>query len=285
MILVTGAAGKTGRAVVRALGKRGTAVRAFVYRREQTASLVALGSQDVVVGDMRDENAFSRAAKGASAIYHICPNMSPHEVTIGQIAISAARRAGVGRFAYHSVLHPQTEAMPHHWHKLRVEEMLLESGLEFTILQPAAYMQNILGGWSTISQQGVYRVPYPPQTRLNMVDLEDVADVAGRVLSEPGHAGATYQLAGPDNLTQTEVAAVLSESLGRLVQAEEIPVEMWASDAAATGLGEYQINTLLQMFRYYAQHGFWGNSGVLNWLLQRPSTTFKAFAERIRARN
>jgi uncharacterized protein YbjT (DUF2867 family) len=280
MILVTGAAGKTGQAVVQAVQKRGAAVRAFAYRREHTEPLLALGAQDVVVGDMRDEDAFVKAAQDASAIYHICPNMSPYEMDIGRKAIAAAQRAGVGRFVYHSVLHPQMEAMPHHWHKLRVEEMLLETDLDFTVLQPAAYMQNILAGWSDLSQHGVYRVPYPPQTLLNMVDLEDVAAVAGRVLSEPGHAGATYQLAGPDNLVQTEVADILSRCLGQAVRIEEIPLEIWARDAAVAGLGEYQISTLEKMFRYYAQHGFWGNPRALRWLLQRPPTTLEAFVLR-----
>jgi uncharacterized protein YbjT (DUF2867 family) len=197
MILVTGAAGKTGRTVMRALVERGAAVRAFVFRPGQTATVKALGAQDVVVGDMRDGETFRRAAQAAKAVYHICPNMSPDEVTIGRVAIEAARKAGVGHFVYHSVLHPQTEAMPHHWRKLRVEEMLFEAGLAYTILQPAAYMQNILGGWTTIVERDVYEVPYPVETRLGMVDLEDVAAVAARVLTEEEHGGATYELAGP----------------------------------------------------------------------------------------
>ncbi len=56
-------------------------------------------------------------------------------------------RSGVTRFVYHSVLHPQIEAMPHHWQKMRTEEMLFAAGFELTVLQPTAYMQNILGAW------------------------------------------------------------------------------------------------------------------------------------------
>ena len=63
-------------------------------------------------------------------------------------------------FVYHSVLHPQTEKMNHHWQKMRVEEMIFESGLPFTILQPAPYMQNLLAGWKSIVEDGVLRVPY-----------------------------------------------------------------------------------------------------------------------------
>lgn len=283
MILVTGAAGKTGREIMQALQKRGAAVRAFVYRQEHIASAMAQGAQEVVIGDMRDGPAFAQAAEGVSAIYHICPNMSPDEVVIGRIAVDAAQRAGVRRFVYHSVLHPQTEAMPHHWHKLRVEEMLFETSMEVTILQPATYMQNILGGWSAINQKGIYRVPYPPETRLNMVDLRDVAQVAGRVLCEPGHGGAIYELAGPENLSQAEVAATLSHCLGRAVRVEEVPLATWSRNAEAAGLGSYQIDTLEKMFRYYAAYGFCGNANVLTCLLYRAPTSLAEFAEKTNA--
>ena len=87
------------------------------------------------------------AAAGAQAIYHICPNVSRDEVAYARAVAAAARAHGVRRFVYHSVLHPQIEAMPHHWQKMRVEEMLFAAGFDLTVLQPAAYMQNILGVW------------------------------------------------------------------------------------------------------------------------------------------
>ena len=280
MILVTGAAGKTGRAVVRALVARGAAVRALVYRPAQVGPLKDLGAREVIVSDMRVLSELGQAFPGIRAVYHICPNMSPEELPIGRLVVGAARAAGVAHFVYHSVLHPQTEAMPHHWQKLRVEEHLFESGLPVTILQPAAYMQNVLAGWDSIVERGIYRVPYPVDTRLGMVDLEDVAAAAAVVLTKPGHRGAIYELAGPEILTQVEVAAVLSRTLGRGVHAEAVPLDGWKEQARAAGLGDYQVETLIKMFGYYEQHGFWGNPNVLEWLLGRPPTTFAAFVER-----
>jgi len=280
-ILVTGAAGKTGRAVIQALGKRGQTVRALVHRPEQAQQAEQQGAHDVVAGDMRAAATWERAIQGVRAVYHICPNVSPDEVTIGQTAIVAARAAGVERFVYHSVLHPQIETMPHHWLKLRVEELLFASGLAYTILQPAAYMQNVLAQWERITTQGVYPVPYPVETRLGMVDLADVAEVAATVLTEPSHLGATYELAGPEALTQIEVAAILAQQLGRPVRLEVIPLAAWEANARAAGLGEYQVTTLLKMFRYYAAYGFSGNAHVLGWLLRRPPTTFAVFVERV----
>lgn len=280
-ILITGAAGKTGRAIIKALVGRGVTVRALVRRAEQGHAAQELGAQEAIFGDMRDAAAWQSACAGVRALYHICPNVSPDEMMIGQTAIAAAQAAGVERFVYHSVLHPQVEAMPHHWLKLRVEEFLFASGLAYTILQPAAYMQNVLAQWERITTQGVYPVPYPASTRLGMVDLADVAEAAALVLTEAGHAGSIYELAGPEALTQTEVAAILGQQLGHPVRVEVVPLDTWEASARAAGLGEYQVATLLAMFRYYEQHGFWGNPHVLSWLLGRPARKFGEFIERI----
>ena len=200
---------------------------------------------------------------------------------MGQVAIDAAREEGVGRFVYHSVLHPQVEAMPHHWQKMRVEERLFASGLGYTILQPAAYMQNVLAQWESVVRNGVYEVPYGIETRLGMVDLADVAEVAAQVLTEPGHIGAIYELSGPEALTQRQVAEVLGRRLGRPVEAQQVPLAAWEERARAAGMGDYQGQTLLHMFRYYDRHGFWGNPRVLGWLLGRAPGSFEAFIARV----
>jgi len=281
VILITGAGGKTGRAIIRALIAKGATVRALLHRPEQVTSIQDLGTLEITVGDMRDQAAMEQAARGARAIYHICPNVNPDEVSIGQVVIAAARSAGIERLVYHSVLHPQTEAIPHHWHKLRVEERLFESGLDYTILQSAAYMQNVLAQWDPMMEQGIYPVPYAIETRLGMVDLEDVAQAAAVVLTESGHVGATYELAGPGVLSQAEVANILSQKLRRPVRAQVMPLDEWERQARTGGMGDYAIETLLKMFRYYERYGFWGNPRVLTWLLGRSPTTFMAYVERI----
>jgi NAD(P)H dehydrogenase (quinone) len=278
MILVTGAAGKTGKAVIAAVAARGAEVRALVHRAAQTDEVTAQGAREVAVGGFDDPAALARAASGVTAIYHICPNVSPHEMAYAKAVVAAAKAAGVRRFVYHSVLHPQIEAMPHHWAKLRVEEMLLASGLDVTFLQPTAYMQNILAGWRSIVEDGIYRVPYPVETRISLVDLRDVAQAAALVLTEPGHGGATYALVGTAPLTQTEVADALSAALGRPVRAVAEPVEAWEARARAAGMGDYQRDTLAAMFRSYAANGLAGNSNVLGWLLGRRPGTLGEFA-------
>lgn len=277
MILVTGAAGKTGRAVVRAVVARGAAVRGWVRRPGQAASLYEAGAAEVVVGDIADESVYAGALAGVASVYHICPNMYPDEVKIGRWLVAAARAAGVSHIVYHSVLHPQTEGMPHHWNKLRVEELLLESGIPTTIVQPTAYMQNLLAGWQRIVDEGVYAVPYPAGTRLSLVDLEDVAVAVARVLTEPGLAGGTYELVGTVGLTQTAVTQTLATHLNRPVQFLEIPLNEWQAGAEAAGLSPYAIDTLRRMFVYYASYGLVGNPFMLRQLLGREPASLAEF--------
>ncbi len=281
MILVTGAAGKTGRAVVKALAAKGANVRALVRRVEHAEALEALGAAEVSIGSFDDPAALARAAAGAQAIYHICPNVSPHEVAYARAVAAAAQAQSVARFVYHSVLHPQIEAMPHHWQKMRAEEMLFALGFDLTILQPTAYMQNILGAWRGVVADGVFHVPYPVETRLCLVDLDDVAAAAALVLTTDGHSGATYELVGTAPLSQTEVAAAIGVAVRRDVRAEAETVEAWEARARAGGMGEHERVTLAAMFRYYAEHGLIGNPNTLSWLLGRAPNSLTHFFSRV----
>ena len=278
MILVTGAAGKTGQAVVRALLANGRTVRTLVRNETQRELISSLYDTDIVIGDMRVESVISSLFEDIRAVYHICPNMHPDELSIGLAMISAAKTADVTQFVFHSVLHPQVEAMPHHWQKMRVEEALFTSGIPFTILQPAAYMQNILVEWKNIQQEGIIRVPYSPESKGSPVDLNDVADVASLVLSDRDHIGATYELCGPDILTYQEQATILSEYIDRSIRVEQISLNEWKTLAYEAGLRTYSVESLLKMFLYYDLYGFWGSSHVLSTLLQRPPTSFIEFA-------
>jgi NAD(P)H dehydrogenase (quinone) len=279
MILVTGSAGKTGRAVIQALHEKGAPVRALVHRSDHI-TLVEPFVHDIIVGDMNSQSIMEHAVQGVHSIYHICPNVHPDEVSIGQTVITASQSAGIGHFVFHSVLNPQIEAMPHHWNKLRVEEHLIESGLPFTILQPTAYMQNILAHWESIHEEGIYPVPYPAETRLSLVDLNDVALAAAIVLTEPGHDYATYELVGTNGISQTQVARTLSQELNRPVRVITMPLESWETQAIAAGMGKYQVEALIRMFHYYQHHNFLGNPRTLSWLLDRPPTSFATFVER-----
>jgi uncharacterized protein YbjT (DUF2867 family) len=278
MILITGAGGKTGRALIRALSKV-ERVCALVHHEELISVLKSLGVERVIVGDLCDDNAIRSAMQDVRAIYHICPNMNPDEVGIGKLMLNEAREAGVEHFVYHSVLHPQTEKMNHHWQKMRVEEMIFESGLPFTILQPAPYMQNLLAGWKSIVEDGILRVPYSVKSKFSFIDLDDLAEVASIVLTEFNHNNATYELAGTIPMSHADVAEIFGRILNRDVRAEKEEITDWGS--RANGMSEYALENLTRMFEYYDKWGLSGNPNVLKWLLSREPTPLKSFVDRI----
>jgi uncharacterized protein YbjT (DUF2867 family) len=280
LILLTGAAGKTGKTILNRLIPHGVHVRSLVRNEQQAQEIRQLGSTDVAIADLRDQQALSQALDGIHKIYFICPNMTPDEVEIGRSLITLAKQKGIRRFVYHSVLHPQVEEMPHHWQKMRMEECLFKSGLDFTILQPCAYMQNILANWTSIIDEGIYPVPYDTSARISVVDLEDVAAAAEVVLTQMNHSHAIYELAGPQALSQDEMAEVLTQEIGRPVKAVAIDRSDWAVNAQRSGLDENSIDTLLKMFEYYEHYGFQGNPNVLNSLLKKPATKFVDFVKR-----
>jgi NAD(P)H dehydrogenase (quinone) len=279
MILVTGAAGKTGLAVLRALQALGAPRRGLVRSELQADAVSALGAEPVI-GDMQGKGVLAAAMQGARAVYLICPNVHRGELEIGTVAIKAAKDAGVERFVFHSVLYPQIEAMPHHWLKLRVEEQLIASGLDFAILQPASYMQNILPYIDTIRISGEYLVPYSVDSVFTPVDLHDVAEVAAKVLTTKEHSHAIYALAGPQKLSSKEMAKAAGVAVGIDAKAVEQPIKDWQRAARANKLDDYAIDTLSKMFAFYDEHGFGASSFTLDALLGRRPTSFEEFLRR-----
>jgi NAD(P)H dehydrogenase (quinone) len=286
VILVTGAGGKTGRALLHELSRLERPCRALVHRVEQTPETLQAGATEAIVGDLLETDSLEAAFEGVSSVYHIPPNIHPQEIEIGERMLELAVRHGIGHFVYHSVLHPYVKAMPHHLKKAEVEDRIYASGLPFTILQPEAYMQNFLPGFETARNEGTFPVPYPANSKLGMVDLRDVSSAAALVLGNPEHFWATYELSAGETWTPASVAEAIATELNKAVSVVEIDRMTWEQGAQRSGLSRYRVETLLKMFDYYAQHGFWGNSRVLRGLLGQPPRTFLNFVhEQLNLRN
>jgi uncharacterized protein YbjT (DUF2867 family) len=114
-----------------------------------------------------------------------------------------------------------------------------------------------------------------------MVDLQDVAEVAAKVVLNRQYSGAIFELVGQEALSPKKVADILSEELGIQVSAEEETVEAWKTRMEGSSLGDYQLSTLFKMFEYYGKHGFAGNRFILRHLLEREPTSFRDFVRRL----
>lgn len=269
---MTGAAGKTGRAVVAALSAAGHEVTAVVRRPEQVEAAVTGGARSAVPADLEDTAEVTRALEGCTAVYHVPPNMHPDEVGIAGAVVDAAAAVGARRLVLHSVLAPYLHAMPHHLRKARSEELLRGTDLAWTVLQPASYMQNLLGYVDQARSSGVLTVPYSTRSPFTPVDLHDVAQVAAVVLTDDRHVHATYELCGPELLGTDQMAGILGEVLGRDVRAESGSPERWRD---ASDLPVRERDDLAAMFTYYDRHGLVGGRFVLEELLGRAAVRLR----------
>ncbi|MEZ5488427.1 MAG: NmrA family NAD(P)-binding protein [Steroidobacteraceae bacterium] len=279
---MTAANGNQGKWLVPRLVTAGLTLRACVRSDASAQTLRALGVADVRVGDLADGEVLGRAMRGVEKVYYVGPALHPDERRMGFAAIDAAKQAGVGHFVFSSVLHPIITDLVQHEIKRDIEEYLVSSGLEFTILQPANYMlrHRLLPAF----ERGVFALSWALDRRQSMVDVRDVAEVAAAVLADSDrHAGATYELAAPGRYTAHDIARVIACVAGREVTAAQIDPDVFLKAMLRVdSLREvpYQAEVIRAIGRRYSSHDFIGNPNVLTWLLGRRPTTFEEFVRR-----
>ncbi|KAK1952055.1 NmrA family protein [Colletotrichum sublineola] len=317
MILVTSAAGGVGRPLIRKLVANGLEVRAFVKNEEQAKRARADSATEVVIGDLRQPGDLENALRGVCQVYHTAPTQLIDEVPVAKRLITAAQAEQLHAVVFQSVIHPDIAELPHHRQKLLVEELLKESGLPVTILRPSHYMQNVLDFWDFF---GAGLLPYPtsPESRMGVVDSDDIAEAGANVLANPeGHIGKTYDLSTVE-LTRNDMAQIWSRVLGHPVTAIRLPPQALTQPISAVGTFGAAItrslfsnglrvlpnivrglcsapyargfpnwppdaqDTYVQMMKYYDVHGLpAGNLEDLPKVLLRPATTYEQFARRI----
>lgn len=282
MILVTAANGNQGKLLIPKLLAAGQSVRACVQSEASAEHLHALGVPDVLMGDISEQAALAKAVRGVEKIYHVGPTAHPRERDMGFAIIDAARAEGVAHFVFSSVLHAIITDLVQHEIKRDIEEYLLSSGLEFTILQPSNYMMP-WRLWSAF-EKGVFELCWSLERRQSLVDLGDVTDVACTVLTDSDpHTGATYELVSPGRYTAYDLGDIISRVLDRPIEVSQIDADTFLK-ARYGDFGkadpeqiEYQIRVFRAIMSRYSSHDFIGNPNVLSWLLQRPPTTFEEF--------
>lgn len=282
LILVTAAAGNQGRHLVPRLVAAGHDVRAVVATEASAETVRAWGVADAVAADLSERAAVDAVMADVERVYHVGPTLHPHERAMGMHVVDSAREHGVGHVVLSSVLHAVLTDLVQHEIKRDVEEHLIGSGLEYTILQPANYMLPLK--LRPVVERGVFELSWSLDRRQSMVDLADVAEVAASVLADPGpHAAATYELVAPGRFTAHELAQIISGVVGREVPAVQIDADdylrAWVGDADPSEVS-HQLAVLRSITSTYSRQDFVGNPNVLTWLLGREPTTFEQFVRR-----
>jgi uncharacterized protein YbjT (DUF2867 family) len=281
-ILVLGASGYTGLTVTQALKARGAAVRAFIRDAAKADSVRHAGAAEVAQGDLRNLAAVEAAAAGCDGIFFIGPRFMPEEAQLGKAVIDIAGRAGVRRFVFSGVYHPSIATLLNHQPKLAIEDHLYKSDLEFTVLQPSRFMHGpLLSSWSRIVQDGVFADAFSPDAKLSYVDYEDVAEVVAIAFTEDRLVRGTFELSAPGEHTAHDIAACLSDALGRTVRAEQTALDEYGPALQGLLTNPFGSEGLTRLRAYYDAHGFRGGNGlVLRTILGREPTDFPAWISR-----
>jgi len=250
MILVTGASGNAGGMVLREVVKSGADVKAM-YRSKEDAAKEPQGATPVIA-DFTDMQSLRDALEGVDTVFVVCSPVR-ELVDLESNMIDVCEESRVKHVVLNSALGAADfpKSFPS-WHR-KVEDRLKASGVDYTILRPNGFMQNILAYFApSIRAQGVFYQSVG-NAKVSHIDLGDVAALAAQVLIAPAsYAGKTYELNGPDALTYAEIADKISSVTGRKVQYVDIPPSAQRRALADMGMPDWQITALLDLQEYYA---------------------------------
>ena len=247
MILVTGASGTAGGAVLKEVVVNG--VRAM-YRSKSDAAK-APKNVEVVMADFADKASLIPALKGVETVFIVCGPI-PQLVELESNMIVASRTAGVRHVVLNSALGAGrfSKSFPS-WHR-QVEEKLEGCGLSYTILRPNGFMQNIVAynSGSIRTESAFYAAM--SDAKVSLVDVHDVGAAAAKVLLHPeGHANKTCELNGPEALSNSEIAKRLSKVTGREIKYVDIPESAQRKAMLDVGMPEKQVTSILELQEYY----------------------------------
>jgi uncharacterized protein YbjT (DUF2867 family) len=252
MLLVTGATGTTGMEVLRALKDRKIEARGLVRDETKAHALRHLGFEPAT-GDLGDPRTLAPALEGITRAYLVSP-AGPMQSEFEQAFLESAKEAGVQHVVKLSVIGASPEA-PLRFARAHgtVEQALRESGMTFTLLRSAAFMQNTLA-WGPRVHNGTFYTPVP-DAAFSLVDARDVAEVAALALTSEGHEGKAYGLSGPEAVSYRDQVRRVFAAAAREVKVEEVPLEAFKRELVRVGVPPWNAEGLAELLEMYAAGG------------------------------
>jgi len=273
-VLVTGATGNTGRAIIDALIGRGAPVRAMIRTAADSSRLP--DGVPVAVADFDDPASVAAALDGAGRAYLVTPSSERAEAQQRRFA-DLAVQAGVRHLVVLSQL-AADEQSPVRFlrYHAAVERHVRDLGIAWTFLRPNLFFQGLMAFARSIAAESRFYAPIG-DARVSAVDVRDIAAVAAVALSEPGHEGATYTLTGPASVTHAEMAAALTCALGRTITFTDVPPDAFAENLQGI-LPPWQIQGLLEDYAHYRQGEAASVSPAVTEVAGRPAINVGQFA-------
>jgi uncharacterized protein YbjT (DUF2867 family) len=280
LILVTGATGTVGSEVVKQLVEAGRKVRALVRNPAKAKTLG--GAVEIVVGDLEKPETLGPAFEGVDAAFVLC-NASPLLPVLESNAFEAAKRAGVRHIVKLSGRHINADFMAKTalvaWHAPS-EQRLQTLGIPWTILRPGNFASNFLM-WLDRDNQVV---ALPVGTgRESFIDPRDIAAVAIKLLTTPGHDGRIYEISGSESLDFGQVAKKLAAATGRAVRFVDITEEAARDGMLAMGVPVPVTDSMLSYFAGVKGEKNYAPTSTVSDVLGRPARSFDEWANDNRA--
>ncbi|MCH1881616.1 NAD(P)H-binding protein [Agrococcus sp. ARC_14] len=242
-VLVLGATGTVGSALVAELGVRGAAVRAMTRRPDHE-----IPGAETVVGDLRDPASLREALVGIDAMFLNSPS-EEEAAELQMRAVEIARDAGLGRLVLLSQFAATADSPVRflRWHAA-VEAHLAQSEIAHVVLRPNLYMQSLLGFASSIAAG--WFAASAGDAAVSVIDTRDIAASAAVALT--GDVHGTYTLTGPRAVTHDEIAAALATAIGRSVEYRDVSPREFAA-AMTDWLPPWQLEGAVEDFAHYAR--------------------------------
>ena len=273
-ILVTGATGTFGAAVVDALSDMGADFRVLVRDPARFKGKC----EDIAVGDFADQASLDSALNGIERVFLASFDRGDMPGLQGNL-LDAAKRQGVRHVARISTMHVDNPNFgPIMADHARGEQQLEDSGLAFTHLRPSWVLQNFFPTSSaTPVRDGKIRLP-AGDGPVSFVDARDVATVAAVALTEPGHEGVTYELTGAEARTHRELAEVLSTTTGKEITFENLSLEHYLSELEAAGWPALSVQSMEMLFSDMREGGQGIVTDHVQRVTNRPPLSIEDFA-------
>jgi uncharacterized protein YbjT (DUF2867 family) len=274
MILITGANGTVGSAVLGAVAQSGQKHRAM-YRSKEDAVKAPSGTE-AVIADFTDKASLAAVLRGVESVYLVCSPI-PQLVQLEGNMIEACEAAAIRRIVLNSAMGAADypKSFPS-WHR-QVEDKLTATKMVHCILRPNSFHQNILAYYApSIRAQGAFYSSMG-NARVSFLDVQDIAAVAAKALLGGEHDGKTYELNGPEAVTYAQLADKISHQASVAAQYVDIPLDAQRKAMLDQGMPEWQVTALLDLQAYYTGGNGDSTDGLLARLLGRPPVTLDQF--------
>lgn len=256
---------------------RRTDVRVMTRDPEKAAAIQAPGVA-IVAGDLEKPETLDAALRGAEKAF-LLSSASPKMPKLHGEFIAAAKRAGVRHLVRlsHLVAAADSPIALARWHG-EADQLLIDSGIPYTILRPAQFMQNNIRSAQTIAARGAIFVPQG-DGRIGQIDIRDIAEVAAAVLTSTGHDGKVYQLTGPEALSMGNVASKLSAALDREIKYVNVPPADAKTSMAARGMPDFLADAMVEWLGMISEGKAETLTTSVKEILAREPNSFDQFAK------